>query len=127
MDVLAVKWLVRHASMSLKQQRRPLPSLLCNSFFYGKNPCLVQLTWRHNRSLLLEGELEQREGGTVSLLRLVGVVEEGGRYDCLASTRLDSVSSRPAFIKINGRRGRRTVFTVKFFIFYFEYFSDGNE
>ena len=29
--ILAVKWLVRHWSTSLKQQRRPLPSLLCVS------------------------------------------------------------------------------------------------
>ena len=32
--ILAAKWLVRHASMSPKQQQRPLPSLLYKSFFY---------------------------------------------------------------------------------------------
>ncbi len=29
--------------------------------------------------------------------------EEGGRYDCVATTRLDTVSSRPAFLKVQGR------------------------
>ena len=32
--ILAAKWLVGHSSTSPKQQRRPLPSLLYNSFFY---------------------------------------------------------------------------------------------
>jgi hypothetical protein len=29
--------------------------------------------------------------------------EEGGGYDCVATTRLDTVSSRPAFLKVQGR------------------------
>ena len=31
----AAKWLVRHSSMPPNQQRRPLPSLLSLSLFYG--------------------------------------------------------------------------------------------
>ena len=33
--ILAAKWLGRHSSTSHKQQRRPMPSLLSLSFFYG--------------------------------------------------------------------------------------------
>ena len=33
--VLAAKWLVQHSSTSLKQQRRPYPSLLYKSFLYA--------------------------------------------------------------------------------------------
>ena len=33
--ILAAKWLVRHSSMSPKQQRRPLPSLLSDSSSMG--------------------------------------------------------------------------------------------
>ena len=33
--ILAAKWLVRHSSTSLRQQRRPLPSLLSISYFYA--------------------------------------------------------------------------------------------
>jgi hypothetical protein len=29
--------------------------------------------------------------------------EEGGQYDCVATTRLDTVSSCPAFLKVQGR------------------------
>ena len=35
--ILAAKWLVQHSSMSPKQNRRPLPSLLSLSFFCALN------------------------------------------------------------------------------------------
>ena len=38
--ILAVNWLVWHSSTSPKQQRRPLPSPLSLSFFYGRNPVI---------------------------------------------------------------------------------------
>ena len=34
--IFAAKWLVRHSSMSLNQQRRPLPSLLSDSYSLEK-------------------------------------------------------------------------------------------
>ena len=35
--ILAAKFRVRHSSTTPKQQRQPLPSLLCKSFFFGWN------------------------------------------------------------------------------------------
>jgi hypothetical protein len=61
--------------------------------------------WRHNRTIELEGVTRPTEAGTAlsSLLLEVVGAEQGGRYDCLAATRLDNVTSRPAFLKVQGR------------------------
>ena len=51
------KWLVRHSSMSTKQQRRPLPSLLYKYFFYTYLPIIgliepAHLLAQHGRKRL---------------------------------------------------------------------------
>ena len=47
--ILAAKCIAGHSSTSPNQQRRPLPSLLYKSFFYGDH---IQYTWYGHCSLL---------------------------------------------------------------------------
>jgi hypothetical protein len=80
-----------------------------------------QVKWRHNRTNELDGETSLTEAGTLSLLRLVGEEGEAGRYDCMASTRLDTVNSRPAFVKIQGKKLKQKK-QKEFFFHYIERF-----
>ena len=50
--ILAVKWLVRHSSTSPNQQRRPVPSLLYLSLFYGWLPVPTVRHWFKKRSII---------------------------------------------------------------------------
>ena len=51
--ILAGKWLLRHSSTWRKQQRRPLPSLLCDSYSMG---CIVR-GWHHHIYIRSEAPL----------------------------------------------------------------------
>ena len=51
--ILATEWLVQHSSTSPKQQRRPLPSLLSSSFFYGGRGLVYPRVSDPNKTILL--------------------------------------------------------------------------
>ena len=63
----------------------------------------LRITWRHNKEeLVVEGGRETTDAGESSLSLVAADGTAGGRYDCVADTRLDSVTSRAAYVTVDG-------------------------
>ena len=57
----------------------------------------LNIHWQRGEERV-EGEQEEKEEGVVSRV----VVEEEGRYSCVGSTRLDTTTSRTAWVTVDG-------------------------
>lgn len=62
------------------------------------------ITWRQNKiEMAVTAGKQNKELGNSSLSLVATDATVGGRYDCVAVTRLDTVTSRPSYIKVDVR------------------------
>ena len=76
----------------------------------------AMVTWRHNKKDMAESSAAWDQAVGTSTLSLVATdATTGGRYDCVAATRLDSVTSRAAYVTVDGNHH----FSFVFFTIYY--------
>ena len=63
----------------------------------------LMISWRHNKmDMAVASGGQNQVMGKSSLLLVADDATVGGRYDCVAVTRLDSVESRGSYVKVDG-------------------------